>query len=252
MRAKLVELANREFAKEEPDVGGIYVHSLQYFRENFARLKALKSINKLFFAMKANPNKELIAEAIAMGSGIECVSLNELKTVLSVAPSICGTRVLFTPNFAAKAEYAAIRSVFETPERMNDPTIIQKLPFVTVDNLWTMEHWPMDLFDGLPLFVRVDPGEDGHGHHSYVHTGASSKFGVTREELIQFVTKTEKGRQLATHIVGLHMHKGSGLQDPSQWAKSAEMLLQMKDSFSALKYVDLGGGIGVPYKPCGT
>ncbi len=45
------------------------------------------------------------------------------------------------------------------------------------------------------------------------------------------------------------MHKGSGITDAAQWARSASTLTSLCATFPTLRYVDVGGGLGIPYRP---
>ncbi len=103
----------------------------------------------------------------------QCRSLQELRLIKSLFPSIDASRILFTPNFACRNEYAKARGLFQ-----DHANAIH----LTVDNTWVLENWGED-FASCSIFLRVDPGEDGHGHHAHVHTGSSSKFGIEIKEL---------------------------------------------------------------------
>lgn len=48
------------------------------------------------------------------------------------------------------------------------------------------------------------------------------------------------------------MHKGSGILDAAQWYRSAKLLASLRTAFPSLRHVDMGGGLGVPYKPTDT
>jgi diaminopimelate decarboxylase/aspartate kinase len=191
------------------------------------------------------------------GISFECVSLRELELILELFPAIPGSRVLFTPNFASKREFQAVTPLFVTEERraalaaVADGAAVsdaELLPFVTVDNSWVLERWGADLFRGRSIFLRVDPGEDGHGHHAHVYTGSGSKFGIEQSVLRSDAFIALVASCGAT-VQGLHMHKGSGIKDPLQWARSGAALVALLDVFPHVRYIDIGGGIGVPYRP---
>lgn len=56
-------------------------------------------------------------------------------------------------------------------------------------------------------------------------------------------------KDLNVEIVGIHCHVGSGIFDSKVWSKNAETLYKVAIEFDSVKYLDLGGGLGVPYKP---
>lgn len=211
-----------------PENKPLYVYSKDQLARNIAGLKSLKNVDRVFYAMKANCNKELVQTIAASGVGIECVSIEELKYVWSIVPKLTGSQVLFTPNFASRDEY-------EFGFKMD--------VFVTLDNIFPLSAWG-EVFRGKQVFIRMDPGE-GKGHHHHVRTGGhQSKFGVSTDQLPALLKLIQ---QYEVKVVGLHVHAGSGILGSTQWASNAQFLLDLRKSFPHLKYVDLGGGLGVPY-----
>src|SRR6202035_6156288 len=108
------------------------------------------------------------------GLALECVSRGELEHAFASVPALEPERVLFTPNFAPRAEYEL---GFAKGVR------------VTLDNLYPLKMWP-DVFRDRDIFLRIDPGF-GRGHHQHVRTGGvHSKFGVPIEEADALVELT--------------------------------------------------------------
>ncbi len=205
----------------------LYAYDEQALNDAATSLTALKSVDKVFFAMKANPCEGILRQFEALGIGFECVSPGELERVLTLFPQIDRQRVIFTPNFAPRQEYEA---AFEHGV------------WVTLDNLHPLEQWP-EVFAGRQVLVRIDPGQ-GKGHHDYVKTaGAQSKFGVAP---VQFDRLQELVEAHNVQIIGLHAHTGSGIQSPEEWAQTALILSQVAQRFPSVKLLDLGGGLGVP------
>ncbi|MBI2213910.1 MAG: bifunctional aspartate kinase/diaminopimelate decarboxylase [Acidobacteria bacterium] len=144
-----------------------YVYDGRSLDEAAARVRAIDGIDRVLFAMKANPHPGILQRFERAGIGFECVSPGEVARVLELIPGIDLDRILFTPNFAPRHEYA---DALERGIRL------------TLDNLHPMRAWP-ELFRDRKLFVRVDLGK-GRGHHAHVRTaGQFSKFGVPLEEL---------------------------------------------------------------------
>lgn len=207
-----------------------YVYDKATQEKRAEELLSLSAIDRLFYAMKANPHPEILKTLYHKGIGFECVSSEELKVVLTLFPEIEPERLLFTPNFAAKSEYA-----FATSLNCH----------LTIDNLHPLEHWP-ELFAHKPLFLRIDSGS-GSGHHKFVSTGGDeSKFGITKDKLPRVLELIEKH---GFSIVGLHSHSGSGILTPELWQDTAEMLSQLLELFPKVKTINLGGGLGIVEKP---
>lgn len=203
-----------------------YLYDTQTLDSQAQRLLDLP-VDRVLFAIKANPHPEILRRFYDAGLGFECVSPGELDRVKALFGDLGPERLLFTPNFAPKEDYEA---GFSAGAR------------VTLDSVAPLRQWP-EVFRGKEIFVRLDPGR-GDGHHRFVVTaGAQSKFGVPPaevEELIKLCSANE------VRVVGLHAHAGSGIHDVSAWADKASFLAQLAQSFPDVRVLDLGGGLGVP------
>jgi bifunctional diaminopimelate decarboxylase / aspartate kinase len=206
----------------------VYNSTIQIARAK--QLLALEAIDNLFYAIKANPHPSILKTLEQEGIGFECVSIQELTRVLELFPNIDRKRILFTPNFAPKAEYEYALTLG---------------CHLTLDNLYPLEHWP-ELFKNQQVIVRIDPGT-GMGHHKHVCTGGNeSKFGITQSDIGQIIALAKEHKLL---VVGLHAHSGSGILTPELWQKTALMLTALTEQFPQVHYINLGGGLGIVEKP---
>jgi diaminopimelate decarboxylase/aspartate kinase len=218
-RRRLLDIATRESAA--------FVYDLPSVDAAVAALHEVKSIARWAYAMKANWHPDILRRVYAAGMSIECVSRGEIEHAFAHVPGLEPARVLFTPNFAPRAEYdfGFARGVR-----------------VTLDNLYPLKSWP-EAFAGRDIFVRVDPGT-GRGHHHHVRTaGEHSKFGVPVSELAELASLA---RAVGARVVGLHAHTGSGILDVANWTETGALLARLAEHFPDVGVVDLGGGIGVP------
>ncbi len=207
-----------------------YVLDEETLQGSLQALRGLRAVDRVFYAMKANPHPAVLRAVVDAGFGLECVSPGELDAAFAACPGLDPRRVLFTPNFVDVREYAAA---------------FARGVHVTVDNVHPLQRHP-DVFAGRSILLRVDPGH-GSGHHRYVHTGgASSKFGIPRADLPAVRALLEQHR---VDVVGLHAHVGSGILDAANWAEVGAILLQARELFPGVRIVDVGGGLGVPEKP---
>ena len=190
----------------------------------------MRSVSRVFYAIKANPHPGILRTIAAQGLSFECASRGEVERVLEAVPGITRERLLFTPNFAARAEYEwAIESGLS----------------VTVDNLYVLRHWA-SLFHDSSIFVRIDTGR-GHGHHQKVRTaGVHSKFGVPVFELAEL---RRAALQAGARIAGLHAHTGSGNFAVGSWVETAQTLADAATQFPGVDVLNIGGGLGVPDQP---
>jgi diaminopimelate decarboxylase/aspartate kinase len=218
-RAQLLELAHEHSAAFVYDRGTLTAKAQS--------LKSLPGIDAVFYALKANWHPQILQLFAQAGLGFDCVSRQEIEHVLRTLPELDRRRVLFTPNFIGRAEYA---------------WALQQGIWVTLDNLHPLQAWP-ELFRGRDVFVRIDTGY-GRGHHDKVRTaGVHSKFGVPLFEL-------DKLEQLVaaagTRVVGLHAHSGSGVFSVDNWSSVGETLAALTQRFRQVHTIDVGGGLGVP------
>ena len=212
-----------------PKTGGLYVYDLPTVTARAKAVNSLASIDRAFYAMKANANPYVLKAIRAAGVGMECVSMGEVehaREVLDLAPG----DILFTPNFAPREEYeAALRLGVH----------------LTIDGLHPLTEWP-ELFDGAEIILRVNPDRP-RGHHAHVKTaGPKAKFGIALEALPAAKAAAEAA---GARVVGLHAHAGSGVTEPEHWREIGAILAEAAARFEQVRLLNLGGGLGVPEAP---
>jgi diaminopimelate decarboxylase/aspartate kinase len=218
-RRRLCEIATRESAA--------FVYDMASVDAAVAALKRVHSVDRWAYAMKANWHPDILRRVHAAGLMLECVSQGELEHAFASVPGLAAERVLFTPNFAPRAEY---QYGFDRGVR------------VTLDNLYPLKLWP-EVFRGREIFLRIDPGV-GRGHHQHVRTaGVHSKFGVPVAELDELA---QLAAAAGARVTGLHAHTGSGIFNVANWTETGALLADLAQRFPEVRVVDLGGGIGVP------
>lgn len=204
-----------------------FVYSADSLNKSAGAIQTLDSVDRIFYAMKANPHPDVLGLFEKAGLGFECVSPGEVERVRELFPEIDAARILYTPNFAPRADY---QLGFE------------QAGYLTLDNLHPLEAWP-ELFDGREIIVRIDPGR-GRGHHKHVRTaGPQSKFGIEPDEIERLISAADSA---GCEIIGLHTHVGSGIRTPDTWAENALFLASLRQHFPKLRLLNLGGGLGVP------
>lgn len=193
-----------------------------------ALVQTLGTLDRIYYAMKANSHPAVLEVISAAGIGLECVSAKEVEFVRTHLGN--DVPILFTPNFCPVEEY---RYAYEAGAE------------VTIDGTHVLEQAP-EIFRGRKLALRLDPGE-GLGHHDKVKTaGAHAKFG---QPLIEAAAVATAAAKLDAKVVGLHAHVGSGILDPKAWERTFEALLSVQANFPDLEWIDLGGGLGVVERP---
>ncbi|MEQ8403920.1 MAG: bifunctional aspartate kinase/diaminopimelate decarboxylase [Oceanicaulis sp.] len=213
-----------------PQTGGLYVYDLATVRERAGAVAGLKSLDRAFYAMKANNHPEVLKTIRAAGLGFECVSPGEIMRLRETFLDLLMDEVLFTPNFAHRSEYEAARALGVN---------------LTIDGLHPLKAWP-DVFKGARVILRINPDRP-RGHHQHVKTaGPKAKFGIPLSALNE---AREAAAKAGAVVVGLHAHAGSGVIEPSHWREIGAILARAAEGFSDVEILNVGGGLGVPERP---
>lgn len=206
-----------------------YVYDLETIEKAALDILSMRAVSRVLYAMKANYNADVLRTLADAGADFDCVSPGEVIHLRDALPDRAKGRILFTPNFAPRDEYA-----WGTREGLR----------VTLDNLYPLKEWPQ-IFAGQELFIRIDPNQGG-GHHEHVVTvGNRSKFGVSLAELDELQRLVQAA---GAKVIGIHAHSGSGIEDAENWQAVAKALVSAADRFADVKVLDLGGGFSVPAK----
>ena len=194
---------------------------------------------QVHYAVKANPALEILRLARRAGAHPEVVSVGEIE--LALKAGFRGRDILFT-------------SSSKGPDEIRRAVALDAV--VNIDSAEELEQLGA-LSKGLkrPLRIsfRINPGVDGHTIHQ-INTGVSdSKFGLHLEEGLALAAYRRALAFPGLKVVGAHCHIGSQLTDPSVYLEGCRKMLGfakvLKDELKLeLQWVDLGGGLGIPYQ----
>jgi diaminopimelate decarboxylase/aspartate kinase len=205
-----------------------YVYHLPTVRAQARAMKSLGAVDRVHYAVKANTHPAILRALAAEGFAFECVSPGELKAVAATVPE--SAPLLFTPNFAPRADYTLALGTRAT---------------ITLDALHPLEHWG-ELFRGREVVLRLDLGR-GLGHHEKVRTGGNgSKFGLPVGQLDAFLRLADAHQ---VSVRGLHAHLGSGVLDPKHWGEVYAQLASLAERIGSVVFLNIGGGLGVASHP---
>ena len=206
----------------------LYVYNEDIIRKSMRTLKNIitKYPYTANFSMKANSNLTILKMALEEGLNADAMSEGEMRLLLKAGfPS---DRIFFVPNNVAVDEF----------KFAVDNNII-----VSLDSIDQLELFGKN-FPGSECAVRLNPGV-GAGHHEKVVTaGKNTKFAIT-DDLIDEIFNVAGRHDLK--IVGINQHVGSLFMDPEPFLQAVRNLLHMAEKFGKLKFIDFGGGYGVPY-----
>jgi diaminopimelate decarboxylase len=189
------------------------------------------------FAVKANPNLAVLNVLQRQGYGADVVSVGEMRRAL--AAGIAPENIVFSGVGKTRAELAA--GIEAGIGQFNIESEEEGLELAEVAREMGAE---------ARCTLRINPDVDA-GTHDKISTGkADNKFGVPISEAGQIFGKLadEEG----VNLRGVAVHIGSQLADlaplENAFAKLGDLVRSLRGAGHTITHVDLGGGLGVPYK----
>jgi diaminopimelate decarboxylase len=223
-----------------------HIYDAKAIRENARRLKKAFAWNKGFheyFAVKAAPNPYLMKLLKEFGFGSDCSSMAEL--VLAEKVGNVGEEIMFTSNDTPAEEF---RKAWELKAIINLDDITH----------WDYLYEAIDGFgqevlsdsDNRVFCCRYNPGPL-KGGNAIIGKPEEAKYGFTREQLFECYTRMKAA---GVKRFGLHTMVASNELDPDYIIDTAKMLFELVNEISKtvgidFEFVNIGGGIGIPYKP---
>jgi len=208
-----------------------YVYSARTLRRHYRVFdEALAGVDHLIcYAMKALSNLSILKLFASMGSGFDIVSVGEMMRCLRAGAD--PRKIVFSGVGKTDEEIAAaidagilmINVESEVAGRMKKPA---------------------------PVTLRVNPDLDP-GTHPHISTGhRDSKFGVPFAQIDEYYAEAKNLPNL--ELIGLSTHIGSQITDTGPFTeagnKLAAIIGRLRGAGIALKYLDIGGGLGIPYQ----
>ncbi|MBI4777763.1 diaminopimelate decarboxylase [Candidatus Desantisbacteria bacterium] len=241
------EYVNNELCCDGVAISGIaskiktafYLYSHNTMKENYqSYVDAFQTIDLLVcYACKANSNLSILQALGNMGSGMDVLSYGELFKALKAG--ISPEKIVFNGNGKTREEmeYALKSRVFAfNVDSQNELFLLNEVAGAT----GTVAR----------IALRVNP-DINPLTHPYVATGlAKSKFGIPIHEA------KEVYRTAATleniDVVGIHSHIGSQLSKVELYLETLKKIMalvnELRDIHIHLEFINLGGGIGIPYQ----
>ncbi len=189
------------------------------------------------YALKANSNQAVLATMARLGAGMDVVSEGELRRAR--AAGVPADRIIFAGVGKTKAEMAY--ALAEGIRGFN----VESEP-----ELDALSEVAAGMGVKAPIALRVNPDVDARTH-AKISTGKSeNKFGIPFLDAGRLYAKA--GGLPGITVAGIHMHIGSQITDLAPFHAAfrlmRELALELKRAGHPLRHLDLGGGLGVPYK----
>ncbi|NBC83419.1 MAG: diaminopimelate decarboxylase [Bacteroidetes bacterium] len=209
----------------------LYVYETAKMEEQYNTLKkSFKGLDlQINYACKALTNINVLKFFNQLGTGLDTVSIQEVQ--LGLKAGFKPENILYTPNCVSLAE---IDQAIGYGVRIN------------IDNISILEQFGDKYGNTVPLGIRINPHILGGGNSKISTGNIDSKFGISIYQLAHVHQIIES---YDLKLEGLHMHTGSDILDTEVFLSGIEIMLNTAMDFKGLKYIDLGSGFKVKYKP---
>jgi diaminopimelate decarboxylase len=220
----------------------LYVYSAHILEAQYRRLASnLRDVSPnllICYALKANANHVLGGMLASWGAGADVVSGGEIY--LAQRMGFPGERIVF-------AGVGKTRQEIEEALAAN----VRAFHVESAGELEAIASIAAALGVVAPVAIRVNPDVEAHTH-PYITTGTrANKFGVSPAEALTLIRKAAATPSLRP--VGLHAHIGSQLPRVQPLLDATALLLELLDLLAGegihLRELDIGGGLGIAYRP---
>jgi diaminopimelate decarboxylase len=214
----------------------VYVTDEERLRNNYRRIDGAfneRMPTRIHYACKANNNLSILKILEQEGAHIDAVSIGEVE--LSLKAGFSPERILYTGTGVSTAELKGL--------------VKHKVP-INIDSMSEMRRLA-EIAPGYPVSLRVNP-DVGAGHHAHVVTGVkTTKFGIPKGAIVNAYSEA---LALGLKPFGIHCHIGAGVQDVEPFLHVTDVMIDIVNEIKnvlglKLQVLDLGGGIGIPYRP---
>jgi len=215
----------------------LYLLSEKRIRDNYNRLHSMLINNykyvRVYYAAKANTNLTVLRILQSEGAYLDAVSPGEV--FMGLSSGYIPDKILFTGTSVRNDELKMLADANITVN-VDSQSELDRLLKIAVPPV---------------VSIRVNP-EVGAGHHNHCITaGPESKFGLMEEDALKAYATAKRAR---VERFGIQMHIGSGILDLEPYVMAMEKLLgiakRVHDEVGIeFEFIDIGGGLGVPYKP---
>ena len=215
-----------------------YLYSLARIEANFdAYIEALDGLDAIVcYAFKANGNLSILEHLVRLGSGAALVSGGELE-------------------LASRAGFDPARTILNGNGKTMDELrrAVELGVLINIDSEFDLAHLAKvtsDLGSDANVLVRLNPDIDPDVH-PFVATGMSeSKFGLRRERLDPLLERI--ACEPRVKLVGIHCHLGSTIESVAVFREAATAMMDvvsgLRDRGETIRYLNLGGGLGIDYE----
>lgn len=209
----------------------VYIYHIEKIKEQYGKLTNAfsKSDARFFYAAKALTNINILKEIATLGAGIDCVSIHEVR--LGLMAGFAPKDILYTPNCV---DFEEVQQAKELGVHIN------------IDNISLLEQFGNTYGSSYPVCIRLNPHIMAGGNFKISTGHVDSKFGISIHQ-VRHIERIVKSTNIL--VEGIHMHTGSEIKDINVFLMGLQVMFGIAEKFPNLKFIDLGSGFKVPYRP---
>jgi len=217
----------------------LYVYSSAALENNYRAIAQAFSPDTLIaYSVKANGNLAVLKTLGRLGAGADVVSAGELKKAL--AANIPADKIVFSGVGKTRAEM-----------RFGLTAGIRQFNVESEPELEALNAVAVELGLRARVAVRINPDVDARTHAKITTGTAEAKFGIPWSRAKDVYARA--AALAGIEIVGVDVHIGSQVTELGPFEEAfrrvAELVTALRADGHAIVSADLGGGLGVPYKP---
>jgi len=215
----------------------LYVYEESRIRENFREFNSAFKKAKICYAYKANTNLAICHILKQEGAAADVVSEGELRVALKVG--VKPEDIIFTNNAKTREE---LEFALDSDVTINVDSL---------DEVDSIAEISRERGETARISFRVNPAVNPKTHPKIATGVRESKFGLHLSD-IAFEAYKKATQSENIEIAGIQMHIGSQITDMTAFSEATEKLmefvLRLSDELEIrLKFVDIGGGLGISY-----
>jgi diaminopimelate decarboxylase len=191
----------------------------------------------LCYAMKANSNQAVLKTMAALGAGMDVVSEGELRRAL--AAGVPARKIVFSGVGKTAREMAlALKEGIACFNVESEP------------ELELLSEVAQRVGQRASVSIRVNPDVDAKTHAKITTGKADNKFGISYNRASEVYARAAALPNI--DVTGVDMHIGSQITELAPFEQAfklmATLVEQLKSEGHNIRHLDLGGGLGVPYR----
>ncbi|RJE82844.1 diaminopimelate decarboxylase [Paracoccus onubensis] len=217
----------------------VYVYSTATLTRHFGLFRqALDWTDHLVcFAVKANSNLAVLKLMGDLGAGMDVVSGGEYARAR--AAGVPGERIVFS---------GVGKTLIEMRQAIEGG--IRQFNIESEPEMRALSELAVSMGAEVPVAIRVNPDVDAKTHEKIATGKSENKFGIPIARARQVYA--EAAELPGLRVLGVDVHIGSQLTDlepyRQAYGKVAELTRVLRADGHAISRLDLGGGLGIPYR----